>query len=158
MGALAILMFLLLLSQGAEAAPAPTPTPPAPRPPTPPTPKPPARPPAAPAPVPAGPAAPQYPEAFKPWPVAAPAAKPDIPAGLPKFPTGWEPDVPPPAPVVQRANALLPELWRSGKSGAIKQERTAGRWITYQAYSPAKGKRGVVAYRLKGGGGGTVYS
>lgn len=94
--------------------------------------------------------------AAKPWPAAAPA-KPS-PAGLPKFPTGWEPDTPPSAAVVARAYALLPTLWKSGKPGATSTEQTDGQWKTYQAYSPAKGKRSVVAYRLKAGQGGTVYA
>lgn len=159
MGALAMLMFLLFITQsgGAEAAPAPAPAPP--------TPKPPARPPAAPlAPMPPWPTPKPTPKpaaAAKPKPTAAPKPTPvstgPTPAGLPKFPAGWEPDTPPSAAVVARAYALLPTLWKSGKPGAIKQEQTDGQWKTYQAYSPAKGKRSVVAYRPKGGGG-TVYS
>jgi hypothetical protein len=77
------------------------------------------------------------------WPVAAPK-------GLPAFPSGWEADVPPPAAVSARAWALLPTLWKSGKAGATAVEQTAGRWITYQASVPSKGKRGVVAWRIKG--------
>lgn len=98
--------------------------------------------------------------AAKPWPAAAPAAAPakPSPAGLPKFPTGWEPDTPPSQAVVKRAYALLPTLWKSGKPGATSTEQTEGQWKTYQAYSPAKGKRSVVAYRLKAGQGGTVYA
>jgi hypothetical protein len=45
---------------------------------------------------------------------------------------------------------LLPTLWKSGKAGATAVEQTAGRWITYQAAVPSKGKRGVVAWRIKG--------
>lgn len=77
------------------------------------------------------------------WPVAAPK-------GLPAFPSGWEADVPPPAAVSARAWALLPSLWKSGKAGATAVEQTAGRWITYQAAVPSKGKKGVVAWRVKG--------
>lgn len=77
------------------------------------------------------------------WPTAAPK-------GLPAFPSGWEADVPPPAAVTARAWALLPTLWKSGKAGATSVEQTAGRWITYQAAVPSKGKRGVVAWRIKG--------
>ena len=77
------------------------------------------------------------------WPVAAPK-------GLPSFPTGWEPDSPPPAAVTARAWALLPTLWKSGKAGATTVEQTAGRWITYQAAVPSAGKKGVVAWRIKG--------
>lgn len=160
MPSLAILLFLLFLSQSSEASTAPAQQPP------PPTPKPPAKPPASPAPAPATPLAP-----MPPWPKPTPviarpqaSAKPKpvstspAPAGLPKFPAGWEPDTPPSAAVVARAYALLPTLWKSGKPGAIATEQTEGQWKTYQAYSPAKGKRSVVAYRLKAGGGGTVFS
>lgn len=155
MPSLAILLFLLFLSQSAGASQAPA------QPATPSPPKPPARPPTAPA----QPAAP-----LAPWPKATPAiARPQAapkpqpvstsaaPAGLPKFPTGWEPDTPPSAAVVARAYALLPTLWKSGKPGAIATEQTDGAWKTYQAYAPAKGRRSVVAYRLKAGGG-TVFA
>lgn len=77
------------------------------------------------------------------WPVAAPK-------GLPAFPSGWEPDVPPPAAVTARAWALLPSLWKGGKAGATTVEQTAGRWITYQGFVPSAGKRGVTAWRIKG--------
>jgi hypothetical protein len=73
-----------------------------------------------------------------------------VPAGLPAFPAGWQPDNPPPAPVVQRAVALLPVLWAKG-AGATKTEQTAGRWITYQAAVTSPGKKGVVAFRVKPG-------
>lgn len=72
------------------------------------------------------------------------------PKGLPAFPAGWEPDNPPPAPVVSRAVALLPVLWAKG-AGATKTEQTAGRWITYQAAVTSPGKKGVVAFRVKPG-------
>jgi len=77
------------------------------------------------------------------WPVAAPK-------DLPAFPSGWEPDVPPPAAVTARAWQLLQSLWKSGKPGATTVEQTGGRWITYQAAVPSAGKRGVVAWRIKG--------
>ena len=77
------------------------------------------------------------------WPTAAPK-------GLPSFPSGWEPDVPPPAAVTARAWALLPTLWKSGKAGATAVEQTAGRWITYLASVPKKGTKGVTAWRIKG--------
>ena len=90
------------------------------------------------------PATPKQPTAIPvSWPVAAPK-------GLPAFPSGWEADVPPPAAVSARAWALLPSLWKSGKAGATAVEQTAGRWITYQAAVPSKGKKGVVAWRVKG--------
>lgn len=83
-------------------------------------------------------------------PAAVPAPPPwpqVVPAGLPPFPgSGWVPDQPPPAPVVQRANQLLSQLWSAG-AGTFKTEQTAGRWITYKA-SPMGTKKGVVAYRL----------
>lgn len=78
-----------------------------------------------------------------PWPQATPG-------GLPTFPgKGWEFDEPPPPPVQQRARQLVDELWSRG-SGAYRVEQTAGRWIAYQAQIVASGRRGVVAYRLKG--------
>lgn len=70
-----------------------------------------------------------------------------MPEGLPAFPgPGWVPDSPPPAPVIARAVALLPQLWRQGQ-GAHTTEQTAGRWITYLATMIGT-KRSVVAYRL----------
>jgi len=75
-----------------------------------------------------------------PWPQA-------VPAGLPAFPAGWEPDQPPPQVVQTRAWQLLAPLWKKGP-GATKTEKTAGRWITYQAQQMGK-KRGVVAFRLR---------
>ena len=72
-----------------------------------------------------------------------------VPPDLPRFPSGaWEFDEPPPAAVQKRARELLSRLWAKGK-GAHKTERTAGRWITYQAQVVASGRNGVVAYRLK---------
>ena len=82
-------------------------------------------------------------EAPKPWPTSATA--------LPKYPSGWEPYVPPPPAVVSRANQLMSELWKSGKVGVTKQDQTNGRWVTYVTFAPSKGKRGVAAYRLKAG-------
>jgi hypothetical protein len=70
-------------------------------------------------------------------------------ANLPPFPSGWEPDDPPPSEVVARANALLHQLWQRG-AGATAQEMTGGRWITYQAQHLGS-MNGVVAYRVKGG-------
>jgi hypothetical protein len=58
------------------------------------------------------------------------------------------PDNPPPAAVQARAWQLLSSLWQQG-AGATKTEQTAGRWITYQAQPMAKGKKGVVAFRLR---------
>jgi hypothetical protein len=81
-----------------------------------------------------------------PWPQAKPA-------GLPPFPTGWEPDTPPPPPVVTRAWQLLPVLWKKGK-GSTAVETIKGRWITFQAQVHAGNKKGVTAYRVKAGQGG----
>jgi hypothetical protein len=75
-----------------------------------------------------------------PWPQATPK-------GLPPFPGGWELDVPPPLAVQSRAAQLLPTLWGRG-AGATKTEKTAGRWITYQAQKMGT-KKGVVAFRVK---------
>ena len=82
----------------------------------------------------------------KPWPQA-------VPKGLPPFPSGWEPDVPPPPAVVTRAWQLLPVLWKRGK-GATAVETVKGRWITFQAQIHAGNKKGVTAYRVKAGKGG----
>lgn len=97
-------------------------------------------------PAPGGGGTPQLPATTQtsapPWPAVAPT-------GLPPFPgPGWEYDEPPPPAVVQRARELSAPLWRWGK-GQIKQEQTAGRWITYRAEIVASGKQGVVAYREK---------
>jgi murein L,D-transpeptidase YcbB/YkuD len=70
-----------------------------------------------------------------------------VPAGLPAWPGGWEPDVPVGPGVAARASALLPTLWARG-AGARAVEQTAGRWITYVA-TPMGSKRGVVAYRQR---------
>jgi hypothetical protein len=75
-----------------------------------------------------------------PWPAATPS-------GLAPWPSGWEPDRPPPPAVVTRANQLIPILWRKG-AGAKTVEQTAGRWITYVA-SPMGKLHGVVAFRQK---------
>lgn len=69
-----------------------------------------------------------------------------IPAGLPAWPAGWEPDSPVGPGVAARAAALLPSLWSRG-AGSRTTEQTSGRWITYVA-TPMGTKRGVVAYRL----------
>lgn len=142
-GLLTALVLLLMLgssdSPAQPAAPA-KPTPPKPKP-SKPTPTTPVTPQVVPT---VTPTAPNKPAAIPvSWPVAAPK-------GLPAFPSGWEADVPPPAAVSARAWALLPTLWKSGKAGATAVEQTAGRWITYQASVPSKGKRGVVAWRIKG--------
>ncbi len=83
-------------------------------------------------------------------PIAAPPAWPvpaGMPPGLPAFPgPGWVPDSPPPAAVVSRAVALLPQLWGQGQ-GTHVTEQTGGRWITYLATMIGT-KRSVVAYRL----------
>lgn len=76
------------------------------------------------------------------WPQAAPT-------DLPPWPAGWEADVPVPAAEVARAQQLLPELWKSGKAGAHKTEQTAGKWVTYLAFVPSKGRKGVAAFRMK---------
>jgi hypothetical protein len=85
------------------------------------------------------------PQSVKPWPVAN---KPDLPA----YPDGWEPYTPPPPAVVSRATALISDLWKSGKPGATKVEQTGNVWVTYVSFTPAKGKKGVAAYRLKESG------
>ncbi len=122
---------------GGGPTPSPTPSP---------TPKPKPAPSHAPAIIPASTTAPA------PWPAA-------VPAELPAFPTGWEPDTPVPAAEVSRAKALIPELWKSGKPGAHKTEKTGGKWVTYLAFRPKAGMKGVAAYRLKPGAqGGTVQS
>lgn len=96
-----------------------------------------------PAPAPPRPEAGVPPPPSPPWPQV-------IPAGLPAFPgSGWEYDEPPPLPVVQRAGQLVQQLWARG-SGASRIEQTAGRWIAYRAEVVRSGKKGVVAYRVKG--------
>ena len=73
-----------------------------------------------------------------------------LPSDLPRFPgTAWEPDEPPPGVVQTRAGELLSQLWKGGR-GTSKVEKTAGRWIAYQAEITRGSKRGVVAYRLRG--------
>jgi peptidoglycan hydrolase-like protein with peptidoglycan-binding domain len=72
-----------------------------------------------------------------------------VPSGLPPFPgAGWQYDEPPPAAVVQRAKALVSQLW-SGGAGTFKIEQTGGRWIAFRAELVKGGKKGVVAYRVK---------
>jgi hypothetical protein len=70
-----------------------------------------------------------------------------MPAGLPSWPSGWEPDTPVGPGVAARASDLLRSLW-SGGAGTRRTEQTAGRWITYVA-TPMGSKRGVVAYRQR---------
>lgn len=77
-----------------------------------------------------------------PWPQA-------MPSGLPPFPSGWQPDQPPPQAVQTRAWQLLPVLWKTGPKSR-KTEQTAGRWITYVA-EPMGAKKGVVAFRVRPG-------
>jgi peptidoglycan hydrolase-like protein with peptidoglycan-binding domain len=73
-----------------------------------------------------------------------------VPSGLPPFPgAGWQYDEPPPAAVVQRAGQLVSQLW-SGGAGTFRIEQTGGRWIAYRAEVVKSGKKGVVAYRVKG--------
>jgi hypothetical protein len=52
-------------------------------------------------------------------------------------------------PVRARAAQLLPELWKTGKPGKTKVEKTGDHWVTYLAFVPSKGKKGVAAYRTK---------
>jgi len=78
-----------------------------------------------------------------------PAVKPSaVPAGLPQFPDGWEPDLPLPSAVISRAAALRFALWGQGE-GATTTEQVDGRWITFQAQYHGQ-KKGVGAFRLKG--------
>jgi hypothetical protein len=79
--------------------------------------------------------------AVAPWPSAAPS-------NLPPFPSGWEPDIPPPPEVVRRAVELLPGLWTKGVNNT-QQELVGARWITFRAEWMGP-KKGVVAYRVKG--------
>jgi len=79
-----------------------------------------------------------------PWPQAKPS-------GLPAFPSGWEFDLPVRPEVSSRAWQLLPVLWKRGK-GSTATEQVKGRWITFQAQDHGGGKKGVTAYRVKGGG------
>jgi hypothetical protein len=72
------------------------------------------------------------------------------PTDLPPWPGGWEPDLPPPPAVVTRAWQLLPELWKKGK-GTRKVETIKGRWIAFVAADHGGGKKGVTAFRVKGG-------
>jgi hypothetical protein len=96
----------------------------------------------------AGGAAPAAPGAAIKLPGGTPPWPQTMPAGLPKFPGGWEFDEPPPAAVQARAKQLVTKLWAQG-AGATSTEQTAGRWITYRAEVVASGNKGIVAYRLK---------
>lgn len=100
----------------------------------------PARRPTSPAtPAPAGPVTPaNVPAGAPPWPQV-------MPTGLAPFPSGWVPYEPPPPAVVQRAFALLNDLWKGGP-GTFKVEKTAGVWVYYRA-TPMGEKKGVVAFR-----------
>jgi hypothetical protein len=82
--------------------------------------------------------------AVKPWPSAPPS-------DLPPFPAGWEPDIPPPPEVVRRAVELLPGLWANGVNNT-QVDLVGARWITFRAEWMTGGKKGVVAYRVKGSG------
>ncbi len=89
--------------------------------------------------TPAGPVTPaSVPAGAPPWPQV-------MPTGLAPFPSGWVPYEPPPPAVVQRAFALLSDLWKGGP-GTFKVEKTAGVWVYYRA-TPMGEKRGVVAFR-----------
>jgi hypothetical protein len=143
---LAMLFMMITAGAGGEPATPDQPTPAKPKPatpdkPTPAKPKPATTTPAKPKPATVLPASTTAP---KPWPVANQPT-------LPKYPSGWEPYIPPPPAVVSRANQLLSELWKSGKVGVTKVEQTDGVWVTYVTFAPSKGKRGVAAYRLKAG-------
>jgi hypothetical protein len=87
------------------------------------------------------------PAVAKPWPAQKPG---DMPA-YSEHPEAWEPYIPPPAPVVKRAAALIRTLWAKGKPGASVLEQTGSVWVTYVGFVPSKGKRGVAAYRLRAG-------
>lgn len=133
MSAAEALGFLALLSTMGKGGGSPTPEPPLP----PWTgPVPPIPPPGDVTPV--GPVAP-------PWPGT-------LPPDLPSFPgPGWEYDEPVSSPVVQRAWALLPTLWKAGTPGQHMTEMTAGHWVTYLGEWMAGHKKGVTAWRVKAG-------
>ena len=131
------LVLLLLAGHGEEPAPKPAPKP-----------KPGPGPSPGPAPSPGPSPAPAAQRQAALTPVAWPQA---VPKDLPPFPSGWEADVPVPSEVQNRAWQLLPQLWKSGKPGAHVIEKTGTRWVAYQAFVPAKGKRGVAAFRPKAG-------
>lgn len=88
---------------------------------------------------------PMFPASTAPaWPAAA------TQTGVPAFPgVAWEFDEPPPPEVQARARQLVDQLWATG-TGSFRIERTNGRSIAYQAQVVASGRKGVVAYRLKG--------
>jgi hypothetical protein len=94
--------------------------------------------------TPAGPATPAA--APQPFPVAVPPSLPAWPdnfqGGAP--PAGWKFSPTPPA-VVQRAWALLNQLWKTG-AGSHVAEMTAGQWTLYNAEAHANGVKGVTAY------------
>jgi len=142
MSLLPVLVFLLL--SGAFGGDHHHPEPPAPKPPPPPPPEPGPSPAPAPKPAPK-PVAPRKGQVL---PASFPVA---VPKDLPPWPSGWEPDVPVPPSEVKRAYELLPTLWKSGKPGGKAIEQTGGKWVTYLAFVPSKGKRGVAAYRMKEG-------
>lgn len=157
-GAIALLSFLWGLSKTQPGAPHPTGEKPEPGP----SPEPSPQPSPAPSPGPSvtphggGPAPSRKPTpAVHIVPVSAPAAAAPtpwpqaVPKGLPAFPSGWEPDVPVQADVAARAAQLIPELWKTGKPGRTKQEMIGDHWVTFLGFIPAKGKKGVAAYRTK---------
>lgn len=158
MDVVTLLALALLLGRKWIGTPEPAPAAAAPKP----------KPPASPATSPAMAPAPKAPVAAKPtaWPVpgfivdkkgrpqlvpgfATDASQAEA-AAAPPFPGGWEAAVPPEPSVTQRATQLLSSLWASGKAGATKLEKLGGKLVMFQAYSPAKGKKSVVAYRVKG--------
>lgn len=137
----AILLLLLLMGfsgdsfHAAPASPSPPPPPPPPKPPSP------------------SPHGGTYtpPAAAKAKAKTVPVSWPQAtPKDLPPFPGGWEPDNPPAAAVTARAWQLLPTLWKKGK-GALTVEKVADHWVTFQAFVPSAGKKGVAAFRVKPG-------
>ena len=57
--------------------------------------------------------------------------------------------------VGDKAVAAVQDVSLHVPPGATTVEQTGGRWITYQGFVPSKGKRGVAAWRVKPGPGGT---
>lgn len=169
MNALLPLFFLWLVSRGSILSPAAGPTPAAPTLKPPPPPGPPAgtyRPPGSPPPFlpvtnPAAAAAnanaaqAQANQAAQTAVLAkkaaiAPAPWPSVsPAGLPPFPSGWQPH-PRPGTVAVRAMQLLPILWGRG-AGSHVIEKANGEWTAFRAQETSPGKKGVTAWLPKPG-------